>query len=126
MKYKSDWPEAQRRLTALWNGERLDRPCMSIMAPQPSEDAAIVPEPADDEARWLDPDYVLALARRQLETTWWGGEATPSFLLLAGWAVCLGGTPRFAPETIWFETQYVDFEGPSPFRHDTDNVWVRK
>lgn len=26
MKYKPDWPEAQRRLTALWNHERVDEP----------------------------------------------------------------------------------------------------
>jgi hypothetical protein len=26
MRYKSDWEEAKWRLTALWRGERLDRP----------------------------------------------------------------------------------------------------
>jgi len=122
MKYKSDWPEAQRRLTALWHRERLDRPCMSVLAPQPVEDATVVPEPKDDEARWLDPDYIVPLARRQLETTWWGGEAVPSTLLLACWVMCLGGTPHFGPDTIWFETQQVDFDAPSPFRHDTSNI----
>lgn len=126
MKYNSNWPEARRRLTALWRGERMDRPCMSVLAPQPVEDATVVPEPADDEARWLDPSYVVPVARRQLETTWWGGEAVPSALLLAGWVMCLGGTPRFRPDTIWFETQHVDFDAPSPFRHDTSNIWVRK
>ena len=126
MKYKSDWPEAQRRLTALWRGERLERPCMSILAPQHIEDATVVPEPVDDEARWLDPGYVVPAFRRQLETTWWGGEAIPSVLLLAGWVIGLGGTPRFAPDTIWFETRHVDFDGPSPFRHDPDSIWVSK
>ncbi len=126
MKYKTDWPEAQRRLTALWQGERLDRPCIAVRTPQAVAEPMPVPEPRDDEARWLDPVYRVALARRDLAATWWGGESIPSYLQMAGWVNCLGGTPRFAPDTIWFDTQAVDFEGPSPFRHDTDNPWARK
>ncbi len=61
--YKPDWPEAKRRLAALWNHERLDRPCISVLAPQPGADPTPVPEPADDQARWLDPAYRVALAR---------------------------------------------------------------
>ncbi len=126
MKYKSDWSEAKRRLTALWHHERLERPFMSVLAPQPVKPATPVPQPADDEARWLDPAYRVALAKRQLESIWWGGEAIPSCLQLAGWVNCLGGTPHFAPDTIWFETRSVDFTRPSPFRHDPDNPWTAK
>lgn len=126
MRYKNDWPEAKRRLTALWRGERLDRPCLSVLAPQAVAAPTPVPKPADEEARWLDPAYRVALARRQLESTWWGGEAVPSCLQMAGWVNCLGGTPRFAPDTIWFETREVDFSRPSPFRHDPDNPWSAK
>lgn len=126
MFYKADWPEAQRRLTALWRGERLDRPCIAVTAPQAMDNPAPLPAPRDDEARWLDPDYRLAVLRRELAGTWWGGEATPSSLLMAGWVICLGGTPHFAPETIWFETREVDFCVPSPFRHDEDSRWMRK
>lgn len=126
MKYKPNWPDARRRLTALWHHERLERPCMSVQARVRVANPTPVPEPADDEARWLDPDYRLALARRQLESTWWGGEAMPSCLQLAGWVNCLGGTPHFAPDTIWFETQSVDFTRPSPFKHDPDNLWTAK
>lgn len=126
MKYKTDWPEARRRLTALWRGERLDRPCIVVTAPRRAPEPTPVPEPADDEARWLDPAYRVAVARRQMESTWWGGEAIPSCLLMAGWVNCLGGTPRFAPQTIWFETQEVDFARPSPFRHDPRSIWTRK
>ncbi len=126
MKYKSDWTEAQRRLTALWHGERLDRPCISVLAPQAVVDPTSVPEPASEEARWLDPTYRVALALRQLESTWWGGEAVPSCLQLAGWVNCLGGTPLFAPETIWFDKQEVDFGQPSPFRRDPNGIWTEK
>lgn len=126
MKDKPEWPEARRRLTALWQRERLDRPCIAVQAPQPVSNPTPVPEPADDEARWLDPAYRVALARRQLEGTWWGGEAIPSCLQLAGWVNSLGGEPRFAPDTIWFETRTVDFAKPSPFRHNPEGVWERK
>lgn len=126
MKHRHDWPEAQRRLTALWHHERLERPCIAVRAPQAVENPTPVPEPANDEVRWLDPTYRVALARRELESTWWGGEAVPSCLQMAGWMNCLGGSPHFAPNTIWFETREVDFSRPSPFRHDPENVWVRK
>lgn len=126
MKYKADWPEARRRLTALWHRERLDRPALAVTAPQPVAAPTPVPVPADDEARWLDPAYRVALTQRQLESTWWGGEAVPSSLLMAGWVNSLGGTPRFAPETIWFEPGAVDFGGPSPFRHDPQGLWEGK
>jgi hypothetical protein len=126
MQYKADWPEAQYRLTALWHGERLDRPCMAVMAPQPTMRPLAVPEPADDEARWLDPEYLLPAFRHKLETTWWGGEAAPSCLTMANWMACLGGTPQFAPDTIWFATQEVDFSRPSPFRHDPDSPWMHR
>jgi hypothetical protein len=126
MKYKPDWSEAQRRLTALWNHERLDRPCIAVLAPQEPSEPTPVPDPVDDEARWMDPTYRIALARRQLECTWWGGEAVPSYLQMAGWVNCLGGTPRFVPDTIWFEIMEVDFDQPSPFRYDPDNSWTGK
>jgi hypothetical protein len=126
MKYRPDWAEARRRLTALWQGERLDRPCMAVLAPQSVENPTPVPEPADDEARWLDPAYRVAVARRNLESTWWGGEAVPSCLLMANWVICLGGTPRFDAHTIWFERRDVDFARPSPFRHDADSPWMHR
>lgn len=126
MRWKSDWEEAKTRLTALWHHELLDRPCLSVCAPRDVVDIAPLPEPVDDEARWLDPGYRTALTQRQLETTWWGGEAIPSVLQLGNWVLCLGGTPCFSPHTIWFETVDVDFENPSPFRHDPDSEWTRK
>jgi len=126
IKYKADWPDAQRRLTALWHGERLTRPCLAVTAPQPVGAPAPLPVPAHDEARWLDPSYRVAVVRRELESTWWGGEATPSSLLMEGWVICLGGTPHFARETIWFATQQVDFHRPSPFRHNPNSIWMQK
>jgi hypothetical protein len=126
VKYKDDWPEARERLTALWHGKMLGRPCIAVRAPQKGESPRPLPDPANDEVRWLDPAYCVALAKWKLETTWWGGEAIPSSLIMANWVLCLGGTPYFGPDTIWFETREVDFARPSPFRHDPESVWTRK
>lgn len=126
MKYKPDWPDARQRLTALWHHEMLDRPCLAVLAPQPIASPSTAPVPTDDEARWLDPAYLVAAALRTIENTWWGGEAIPSYLLQGGWVDCLGGTPRFSPDTIWFETREVDFSQPSPFRHNPSSPWVAK
>jgi hypothetical protein len=126
VKYKPDWPEARRRLTALWRHERLDRPCIAVTAPLPGDPPPPLPAPADEEARWLDPSYRVEAAVRGVRSSWWGGEALPSFLLMANWVICLGGTPRFDPATIWFQTGPVDFHRPSPFRHDPASPWVGK
>lgn len=126
MRYKPDWPEARRRLTALWHHDLLDRPCISVKAPLPARDLPPAPTPTDDEDRWLGPAYLAAAARRSIAGTWWGGEAIPSMLVQGGWVNCLGGTPRFTPETIWFEQRAVDFTRPSEFRHDPASPWVVK
>lgn len=125
MKYKPNWSEAKERLTALWEGRRLDRPCIAVSAPS-GKDVKWPSPPRTLEQKWLDPDWIIPHALATIESTWWGSEAIPSYLLMGGWVVCLNGTPHFAENTIWFDIMEVDFDGPSPFRHDRDNPWVRK
>ena len=125
MKYKPDWPQARQRLSALWQGELLERPCLAVTAPNGGGVPAPKP-PEDLEARWLDPDYLMGVVRARMANTWWGGESIPSFLINGGWVVSLGGQPHFGESTIWFEPFAVDFGAPSPFRHDPDDPWVVK
>lgn len=125
MKYKSDWPEAAERLTALWHGRCLDRPCISVIAPSRKRVQG-PPPPEKAENRWLDPSWVLADLQARLESTWWGGEAIPSYLTMGGWTVCLGGRPHFDRHTIWFDTGPVDFSQPSPFRNRPGDPWIGK
>lgn len=125
VRYQQDWPEARERLTALWRGERLDRPCIAVQAPSGRQEPWPSP-PATAEARWLDPDYITAAARTVLANTWWGGEAIPGVLVMAGWIVCLGGTPRFAPETIWWEPRPFDFERPPELGFEPHGPWVER
>jgi hypothetical protein len=125
MKFKPDWDEAKARLTALWNGEELDRPCLFMTAA--SGKNIKVPPPRDAEARWLDPDYVIPAGIASIENQWWGGEAVPSFLLMAGWMESFGAQPHFDARTIWFDpVATADFDSPPEFRLDPANPWIRR
>lgn len=122
MKYKADWDEACERLTALWNGQMLERPCITVTAPS-GKHLPPPPQPISDEYRWMDPSWNVKNALYHIESTWWGGETIPSYLLMCGWVVCLGGRPRFSPETIWFDEMPVDFDKEPPFRLDIEDQW---
>ena len=125
VQYKKDLPDALERLSALWEGRCMERPCIAVTAPQEKQ----VPKPSlptSAEMKWLDPSWVIQDALAQLQNTWWGGEAIPSYLLLAGWVVSLGGKPNFSMDTIWFEEVPVDFGRPSAFTYDPADVWVKK
>lgn len=74
----------------------------------------------------MDPSYRIAVVQRELASCWWGGEAIPSSLQMEGWLICLGGTPHFDSQTIWFKKRQVDFSQPSPFRHDGNGIWMSK
>jgi hypothetical protein len=125
MRYKPDWPAAEARLTALWNGRHLGRPCIAVTAPRDGG-VAWPPAPASAEARWLDPDYVLPALRAALANTCWAGESIPSYLLLAGWLLSCGATPAFAEHTIWHHPRPVDYNAPPAFAYDPDDPWVRR
>lgn len=143
MKYKPDWPEAKERLTALWEGRPTDRPCIAVTVPRSAPSGAKATDryddsawalkqssprtmPADPADFWLDSDWVACQALTTIESTWWGGEAIPSFLLMGGWVVSLGGRPRFDYRTIWFEPFPVEFDQPHPFHHNQADPWVKR
>ncbi len=138
MKFKPDWNDAEQRLTDLWEGRPLDRPCMMVLAPQTGPPPADVygdrwadqnrgdAPPATAEDRWLSPDWLVPHSLKSMSQTWWGGEAIPSVLLMAGWLNSLGGRPHFDHRTIWFDPFPVDFSKPHPFHHDPLDPWVQR
>ena len=125
MKYKADWDEARERLTDLWEGRDLDRPCISVLAPS-GKAVKAPPAAKTPEAFWLDPAIVVARSRNEIESLWWGGESIPSALLMCGWVVCLGGEPRFESSTIWFEHKEFDLGNKPNLTFDPDSPWCRK
>lgn len=126
MKYKENWPQARERLCALWEGRKTDRPCIAVTAPSGRNAKSPDPPAQEPERKWLAPEWIVPTVLAQMENTWWGGESIPSYLLMGGWVICLGGKPDFNLDTIWFDTFAVDFDQPSPFVHDPDDEYVRK
>jgi hypothetical protein len=125
MNYGVDWSKAREGWTALWAGRHQGRPCMTVMAPNGRKGTC--PPPASGEQRWLDPDWLVRSFLDQFETTYYAGEAFPSGLIMAGWAVnTYGAVPRFPQETIWFEPIAVDWDRPPTFDLDWNSPWLRK
>jgi hypothetical protein len=104
MLYKPDWSQAQARFLAWWEGEVVDRPCLSVTAPngKPPRDIPVPPP----EQYWTDPQYLVESQEAACETTWYGGEAFPCRTLLVGYAY-LDDRPVFKHETIW-HTRYLE------------------
>ncbi len=124
MKYKHDWDDACQRLTALWRGEPLDRPCIGVASPQPPTVQPLTPH--DPEAQWLDPAVVKSLALQHITGTRWGGELVPSYLLMAGWVFCYGAAPHFDCKTIWHEPAHVDLEMDPVWRVDWEDPLISR
>jgi hypothetical protein len=125
MKYKDNWPEAKDRWTALWEGRYIERPCITVQAPRAKRRES--PKPVSGEQKWLDPDFIVRTMLAEFESTYYGGEAFPSYLLMAGWIVnTYGTTPRFPMETIWIEPMTVDWENPPTFEFDWESPWFKK
>ena len=97
--YKHNWPEARTRLEAFWHGEIVDRPCISVRAPE--RPARPVPAPADDRAKWTDPDYVAARYDASYEATYFAGEAMPATSLMVGYCFSYGARLHFSEQTVW-------------------------
>jgi len=125
MRYKPDWPDAAERWAALWEGRSQGRPCICVTAPKGK--GTPFPPARSGEQKYLDPDYVVPEALAYLESTHFGGEALPSRLLNGGWvATAYQSTPRFSPETIWFEPVKVNWEEPPRFDLDFADLWFQR
>lgn len=125
LKYKADWNEAQARLAALWEGRFIGRPCIAVTAPNglPGKRS----KPVSGEQKWLDPEFIVRNALNQFATTYYGGEAIPSTLLMAGWVInTYGATPHFPLETIWFDPIIPDWDSPPSFPLDWESPWLKK
>jgi len=85
MRYKENWEDTKKRLTAFWQGELIDRCVVSVQAgdgrycpPQiPGDDAGI-------EGYWTDPEQIVYRTRQAMEHTYYGGDSIPMASLNMG------------------------------------------
>jgi 5-methyltetrahydrofolate--homocysteine methyltransferase len=136
LRAKPDWPAAKQRWTAFWDRQNTDRPLLDLSAPLPNraERFAELQPPKDNEARYLDPEYLSRQWHCWFETSYYAGEAFPSVgYLLAGYAQGCGSDVVFDKASVWHHVSLPSMTasmkwhpGPSdPWRHKFDKVLNR-
>lgn len=106
--------DAQKRYEAFWACEAHERCCLFLTVPKYTE---APPEPLDPAARWEDIDGRLAREEFILDNTEYLGDAFRTVFVNFGpgcLTACIGGTQKWAPNTVWFENEpvIVDWEHP--------------
>jgi hypothetical protein len=78
--YKQDWETAQQHYLAWWAGEPFERCALAVTAPRDDRKDLQPPETPEDPVQyWTDLEYISALNHYQHETTFYGGEAFPTW-----------------------------------------------
>jgi hypothetical protein len=130
MDYKDDWHKTQQRFLAFWQGEILDRCCISVRAPRANHHY-MLPEPPTDSTDllkwWLDPEDNLKRQVQEFENTYYGGDAYPAATMCLGASVMAGfyGSPaEFRPETVWYHPIIHDLSTfPFDFNPETSDLY---
>jgi len=130
MEFKPEWEAAKQRLAAWWSGEVIGRVAFQVAAPRatPAVNEVAVPPAEDIVARWLRPDYRIAVAERGFASTWFGGEAFPYFdphLGPGSLALYLGCEPVFAEDTVWYQPCLANLNDVPTLELNPDNPWWR-
>ena len=131
MRYKEDWEMAKKRHAALWEREIIDRCCIGVTARRKNaklwEKERI---PTSDEERtafWTDPEWQIERGRREMENTYFGGEAFPvmaAYLGAGGHAGFYKGAKHyFANDTVWFFPSLTD---PDSLEFDENSFLYQK
>ena len=111
--------ETKKRYGAFWEGGAYGRCCLYLTAPSGANSAGR-PVPADVAQAWEDLDLRTQIALWDAENTLYYADGFPSVFTNFGpgcLAAMIGGTYRWARDTVWFENEPVitDWEGaPAP------------
>lgn len=118
---------ALRERYGQWWRRANDSPLVLVTA---WDGAPAPPEPADNEAYWLDFPSRLERHSYWFEHTHHAGEAFPCLFVNFGPGVlgaCMGGKYAFDRHTFWFTAPVLeDLEWIEEFRVRPDNVWLRR
>lgn len=129
MRYKRDWEIAKKRHEAFWNGEIIDRCCVSVKACDWERFSMTRLVPGTDEERidyWTNPERVIARNRLRMENTYYGGEAFPCIFLdlgAAGHAGFFKGAKHYFGDSVWF---FPSLEDPTELEFDENSFLYQK
>ncbi len=133
LEYKPDLEQVKKRMEAFWHGESLDRPLVSVTAPN-GKSRREIPAPDTLEKRVLDFNYRLEVEEEEIRCTYFGGEAIPCVWPNFGpniTAACLGSELTY----IWTGSN-ADYHA-APVIHDwerdygkvgfdPENIWFKR
>lgn len=128
MKYKDNWEETKKRFITWWEGGRMDRPLLRVVAKRKSsiEPLEIVEPPKTPQDFHLDMDRRVKEMRNFCKTHIFMAESFPFLDVNIGagsMAIYLGSQPGFTDDTIWFNECIHDWNGYAPFKFDENNYW---
>ena len=128
MYYKSDWPEAKKRMEAFWQNEYPGRALVGILAPRKSSNLPKFPhlthgpwlgglenltDKEDIKKWWTDPELNYGRMKLWFENTYFGGEAAPAtYINWGASAGCAfwGAEPDFNTKSVWFHKIIEDWD----------------
>jgi len=121
--YKPDWLEAKQRMTDWWSGKKVDRVVASVIAPLSKAGMSDYIDKTPE--KYTDADTVFHNLGRQLNNTFWGGEAFPEHFVYFGpmysSMVYFGATPNFASSTTWYEPCFNSLDDIMAYKPDPKN-----
>lgn len=129
--FKPNYAEAVQRWQAFYAGEIIDRPAVCVLAPKEGYPPA-QPLTYHDKA-FGDPQAIIERVLANIEATYWGGEAFPTFYPSVGpdeISVFTGAELRWSPdsrETNWSVPFVEDWEEALPLRLNLEHpLWQRQ
>ena len=125
--FKPDAAEAQRRMRAYWQGEIIDRACVSVRAPR---DGANLPRRSLIVAEDFDLSGAIDKFEAWASQMFFGGESMPALMPNYGpdqWAGFLGANLTLVPEqdTSWVEPSVLAWDNAPALSIDSENRWWR-
>lgn len=114
---KADWEMTQRRLTAFWAHEVIDRVIIQVTAPLPCPFNFPDYRGLTLEQLWTNPTYQMALLDAGLACTYFAGDAFPTYRPTLGPGILAGllGAPvEFRPDTVWHHPCLTDLLDDTP------------
>lgn len=135
MLYKEDWDKCKDRFTAYWEGEILDRCCISVTAPRnkPMDSMNELRDARDLIEKWTNSEYRMERLLHNVSNTFYGGEAFPNEWVNLGpgvMAAFLGSSYGLADSTVWFDRDPMikdwDKKPKFTYREDTElwNIYI--
>lgn len=128
MRFKENWAETQRRFTAWWNGDKIDRPMLNIIAKRvkPIESLEPVQPAANPMDFHLDVERLVKEMRNTCRTHAFMAESFPYLNINIGpgsMATYLGSEPNFSWDTVWYTECIRDVKQYNEITFNPRNYW---